>query len=292
MPVLSEILSSIKIHGGVYFCDRLEPPWKIDQEVDYSAGFHYIRSGQCWVEFNGDYDLAGPGDLIFIGHGGQHSLASYKDAPTENDFAGAAHLLCGYFNFRDPLPFPLNEAVPEVMIVRAGDIAELPWLKLTLEHLSSEYDTKTPGSSVVINKLTEVVLVELIRFHLKGLSNNNYVAALFDPQIGKALEFIHTQPQENWTLESLASEVAMSRAVFAKRFKLLVGETMFQYLTSVRMRMASDLLRHSHKRVEDIAEQVGYSSDMAFGKVFKDQFGSTPYAWRKAYRESLINSAG
>jgi AraC-like DNA-binding protein len=159
-----------------------------------------------------------------------------------------------------------------------------------LEHLSSEYDSQTPGAMVVVNKLTEVVLVELIRFHINKLDSHNFVAALFDKQIGKALKFIHQQPEQSWTLELLASEVAMSRASFARRFKDMVGQPMFQYLTLVRMRIASDLLRSSQKSVADIAQAVGYVSEMAFTKVFKEHNGATPIAWRRQYITSLKDS--
>jgi len=287
MPVLSEILSSIKTHGSVYFCDKLEPPWEMVETLKYSAAFHYIRRGRCWVNFSGENILLGPGDLVFIGQGDDHVLSSSKVGEASSDFEGQTHILCGYFSFRDPIPSPLDEALPPLLVVRSDEIAELSWLKTTLEHLSSEYDSQTPGAMVVVNKLTEVVLVELIRFHINKLDSHNFVAALFDKQIGKSLQLIHEHPGKQWTLDSLSSEVAMSRASFARRFKSMVGQPMFQYLTSVRVRIASDLLRNSQKPVADIAEAVGYGSDMAFGKVFKEQIGLTPIAWRKKFLASL-----
>jgi len=287
MPVLSEILSSIKTHGSVYFCDKLDPPWEMQEKVEYSSAFHYVRRGQCWVSFSGEDYLLGPGDLVFIGRGDEHVLSSSKQGETTETFDGPTHLLCGYFSFRDPIPSPLDEAMPPILVLSSDEIAELSWLKTTLEHLSSEYDSQTPGAMVVVNKLTEVVLVELIRFHINKLDSHNFIAALFDKQIGKALKLIHQQPEKYWTLDLLAAEVAMSRATFARRFKDMVGQPMFQYLTLVRMRIASDLLRNSQKSVADIAEEVGYVSDMAFTKVFKEKNGATPIAWRKQYIESL-----
>lgn len=285
MPVLSEILSSIKTRGSVYFCDKLSPPWQAKGESTYPASFHYVRSGQCWIEFDSEYSLLGPGDLVFIGRGDKHFLSSFKASHSEHDYQGETHLLCGYFDFKEPIPSPLAEAMPPLMIIRSAEMEEMPWMLKTLAHLSSEYDAKTPGADVVINKLTEIVLIELIRFHLDKYSHNNFVTALYDKQIGKALELIHTQPEQPWTLETLANEVAVSRAVFARRFKRLVGQTMFQYMTSVRMRIASERLRDSNLQVADIAEQVGYVSDMAFGKTFKDTFGKTPVAWRRDCRK-------
>jgi len=287
MPVLSEILSSIKAHGSVYFCDKLDAPWEMKEKERYPSAFHYVRRGQCWITFSGESYLLGPGDLVFIGRGDDHRLSSSKLGEAAEIYEGTTHLLCGYFSFRDPIPSPLDEAMPPILVLRSDEIAELSWLKTTLEHLSSEYDSQTPGAMVVVNKLTEVVLIELIRFHINKIDSNNFVAALFDKQIGKALKLIHQQPEKYWTLELLASEVAMSRATFARRFKSKVGQPMFQYLTSVRMRIAADLLRNSQKSVADIADTVGYVSDMAFTKVFKDLNGATPIAWRKKYISTI-----
>ncbi|OUS23982.1 hypothetical protein A9Q99_25855 [Gammaproteobacteria bacterium 45_16_T64] len=292
MPVLSEILSSIKAKGSVYFCDKLDPPWKLVENMAFSAAFHYVRGGRCWIEFAGENFLLGPGDLAFVGRGGPHVLSSSKGGLGENEDAASTHLLCGYFSFRDPIPSPLDDAIPPILILRSDEISSLPWLKTTLEHLSSEYNSQTPGAMVVVNKLTEVVLVELIRFHIHKEGSHNFIAALFDPQIGQALTLMHKHPDTHWTLELLASKVAMSRAAFARRFKEMVGQTMFQYLTTVRIRVASDLLRYSQQPVADIAEAVGYVSDMAFAKVFKDQIGVTPVAWRKEYRAGLKEKQG
>lgn len=287
MEVLSDILSSIKAYGSIYFCDKLDPPWQLDERDRYQAAFHYVRAGQCWLHFEGEQHLLGPGDLVFVGQGDAHQLASFRDRAGADDFAGATHLLCGYFGFRDVLPEPLTASMPSCLILRAEQVAQRDWLKTTLEHLSAEYRAQSPGADVVLNKLTEVVLIELIRSHLDRAEGDNFVAALFDKQIGKALKLIHEHPEQSWTLDRLSEQVAMSRAVFAKRFKSLVGQPMFAYLSALRMRKASELLRHSDASVADIAEAVGYQSDMAFSRVFKEHFAHTPYAWRKAYRSEI-----
>lgn len=291
MPVLSEILSSIKAHGSIYFCDKLDPPWHMEEKLRYAAAFHYVRSGRCWLGFDGNHTLLGPGDLVFIGRGDDHSLSSYRQSPDDGDYDDETHLLCGYFGFRDPIPEPLAQTMPPVLVIPSEQISQMNWLRTTLEHLSSEYQAQTPGADVVVNKLTEVVLVELIRHHINSDQNHNFIAALADKQIGEALRLIHGQPEKHWTLDVLADSVAMSRAAFAKRFKLLVGQSMLQYLTSVRMRRACELLRHSTQSMFEIAEQVGYASDLAFSKVFKAQFDVTPSAWRKRYKESMATES-
>ncbi len=62
----------------------------------------------------------------------------------------------------------------------------------------------------------------------------------------------------------------------------LVGESPLRYVTSWRMRLAAKLLLdQSDSSAADIASQVGYESEAAFGVVFKRHFESPPARWRR-----------
>ena len=106
----------------------------------------------------------------------------------------------------------------------------------------------------------------------------------YDKPIAKTLALMHEKPAANWTLESLASEAAMSRSAYAARFKELVGQTMFEYLTAVRMQRAQGLLRDSGLSLPKVAERVGYTSRLAFSKAFKRLTGTTPSRYRRQER--------
>jgi len=70
-------------------------------------------------------------------------------------------------------------------------------------------------------------------------------------------------------------------AGFAKRFKELVGHPMFEYLTNLRLQRAKELLVETRLPLYEIANRVGYESDMAFTKTFKKHTGTTPTRYRK-----------
>ena len=102
-----------------------------------------------------------------------------------------------------------------------------------------------------------------------------------DRQIGGALKQLHQHPENAWTLENLAREVGMSRAALARRFKDLVGQPMFEYLTRLRMQHARELLQETQLPVYAVAQRVGYESDLAFTKTFRKRTGMTPTRFRK-----------
>lgn len=73
----------------------------------------------------------------------------------------------------------------------------------------------------------------------------------------------------------------MSRTSFSNRFKILTGETPFNYITQWRLLQAKELLEEISLSVGEIAEQVGYQSEAAFNRVFKKRVFLTPLKFRQ-----------
>lgn len=137
-----------------------------------------------------------------------------------------------------------------------------------------------PGSELTVNKLTEVLLVQLLRADFGRSTEVGIVAALEDQRLARALTAIHEDPGRHWTIEAAAEVASMSRSGFARRFRELLESSFFDYLTRLRMRSARRLLQTSTLPVPIIAERVGYQSDLSFVKAFKKLHGETPRAFR------------
>jgi AraC-like DNA-binding protein len=112
-------------------------------------------------------------------------------------------------------------------------------------------------------------------------AQTGWLGALQDKQIGRTLSLIHREPARAWTLESLASEAAMSRSAFAARFTELVGEPAMHYVTRWRMNMALTWLREDDAPVGDLSRRLGYESEAAFSRAFKRYMGISPGAARR-----------
>jgi AraC-like DNA-binding protein len=134
-----------------------------------------------------------------------------------------------------------------------------------------------------LRRLTDILFIQIVRQWLETQSaeTQSWLGALRDPQIGKALGLIHQAPQDAWTVATLATAVAMSRSAFAARFAQLVGEPPLQYLTRWRMSQATRLLGDQQLGLVEIANRVGYESEVTFSKAFKRQLGVAPGTWRR-----------
>ncbi len=274
MEVLTDILRGLRAAGSVYFCDFLDPPWELPYSGEARAMFHLVRRGHCRITVGDDSQGLVPGDFVFMAPGVDHVMQSVEGTDTRT------LLLCGYCEFENREDDVLMRALPRFVILRSEELEQWPWLTRTLEHLSAEYMSGAPGSELTVNKLTEVLLVQLLRADFGRSERSGIVAALRDKRIATALAQVHRQPGEDWTIETAAAAASMSRSGFARRFKELLDMNFFDYLTRLRMRNARELLDTSSLRVADIGERVGYRSELSFVKAFRKLHGMTPRAWR------------
>ena len=86
------------------------------------------------------------------------------------------------------------------------------------------------------------------------------------------------------TLQELADLVHLHPNYLCRLFKEYCGQTIFEYITSIRVSFASQFIRKYDKPLQKIAEECGFNSMSYFNKKFKQHFGLTPYAYSKLYK--------
>jgi AraC-like DNA-binding protein len=268
------------------------------------AEFHVVVRGSCWLQVAG-YKAPislGSGDLVVLPKGTPHCLLDSPDSrvrPAEEILEGQnlenygpvtyggsglpATVLCGYFEFDGSRPHPIVGALPELVHIRSADRDDIAWLQTALNFMIHETRAARPGAELVVNRLVEVLFVQVIRAYLQQARTPPKIwTAIADRQIGAALQLMHRTPQEAWTLEMLARKIGLSRSAFAARFSALVGETPLRYLTALRMQKAQELLQDGELSMAAIAGEVGYESEPAFSKAFKKAVGKAPGSYRRS----------
>jgi AraC-like DNA-binding protein len=159
---------------------------------------------------------------------------------------------------------------------------------MNLAHIIQVAESGRQGTESLLSSLTELLFVETLRSHLDRLpeSEKGWFAALNDPTLGKALELVHDNPAHGWTIANLAKSVGVSRSAFSARFTEVLDTTPMAYITSWRIRLATNLLQNSAESIATVAERVGYASESAFNRAFKREMGTPPVAWRNAVAKS------
>lgn len=304
MDVLSDILQLIRLRGTIYFQSDFAAPWGMRMDRGRLAVFHMVVRGSCWLWTADSPEPVplGGGDLVVFTQGDAHWLSDQPQrqcVPGVQVIEGIANgrplfqegnvattLVCGHFEFDRDLHHPLLQSLPPMIHLRGAERHENAWLETAVSSIIRETEAPQPGTAVIVDRLAEILFIQVLRAYMAEAQPDGYWAALNDREISQALTLLHAQPAASWTLESIARRIGMSRSAFASRFKQLVGETPMRYLTGWRMQKARELLRETNLSVTAVAYQVGYNSQAAFIRAFYREFRQNPGAMRKAWLQS------
>ena len=308
MDVLEEILSSLRLTGGVVidgefsgdFCvlaqftpDHFAPFFPIPETL---ISYHYVRSGRLILQVEGlAPTVVEAGGIAILPRNDPHLLASRTGLPpadaTEVGWITAegvhrvssgtdgpkADVWCGFLGTAKSSEHPLLEALPPLLTLNVTG-GEAAWLDSSMRFMAEQ----NPSPEIVA-RLAELFLAQAIREYVEHLPQDStgWLRGLVDPAVSKALSIIHTRYAEDLDVEGLAKEAGVSRTVLGERFAELIGEPPMRYCARWRMRVAANLLRDGKHNTGNIAYAVGFNSEAAFNRAFKREYGEPPAAWRR-----------
>lgn len=308
MDVLGDILATLRLSSSLYFRADLSAPFSIAvPENRRVIRFHVASRGPCWIGLaTGESVWGQDGDLILVPHGAAHVLADspqtstvpLSDVLTSASFDGAGPLVyggggtnsvivCGYFSFQHEIVHPVIDSLPRLLHFSAGSSGRFRWIEQLLAYLEAEARDHVTGWQEVAQRLAEVLFICVLREYMgRSAHSTGGLMALADPRLGNALRAIHANPAADWSIAELASRAAMSKTVFAERFRAQLGVTPARYVVLWRMHKSRALLDRTDQPVGAIASSVGYESEAAFNRVFKAYFGSPPGRYRRTREDA------
>ena len=128
---------------------------------------------------------------------------------------------------------------------------------------------------------TKRYLIDLIT--LAVTKRNEVASKRYDRSVEKAQEYIYEHfDSEDISLNTISKIVNLSPTHFSTVFSQESGKTFIEYLTSVRIEKAKELLLCSPKRSSEIAYEVGYRDPQYFSYVFKKTTGVSPREFRSS----------
>lgn len=324
--ILSDILSLIRFSGAISFRPELSAPWAIQSlpHADFADAmqastkqllpFHIVAKGTCWVQANdGTRTHLSQGDIIIFPHGDAHILADRLDQeavlvshllpeppwtePFLIEYGGGgaiSQLVCGFLQCEAMVMHPLLKTLPKLIHVQTFAEPTPPLLEMGVRYIIQETDCFRSGSMCSLTRLVELMFIEILRNYMQHLPAHEvgWLAALKDPIVSRALEWIHVDPAHPWTVSELAARTGLSRSALASRFTHLIGQSPMKYLTYWRLQLAYRQLQDTDHSIAKIALQVGYESEAAFNRAFKRYVGIPPGVWRDGQKTASATPNG
>ena len=320
MDALSKVLKVVKLESAFFFNAEFAEPWSFGSPkscnlapyISHGEGhvivYHLLLEGRAFAQVNEERVPLGPGDIVIFPHGDSHL---FESGPAPHTIDGQQELqrifssglklsrmgghgaitrfVCGYMVCEPRLSEVFLAGLPPVFKVNIREDESGKWLENSIRYSIAEASTSAAGSEAVLAKLCEALFVETLRRYVVRFPERQtgWLAGARDPEVGKVLALMHSNPAAPWTIADLAREVGVSRSVLAERFRQFLGEPPVSYLTGWHLQMGAQMLNATNHSVSQIAAEVGYESEQAFNRAFKRKFGTPPARYRNEVKSAV-----
>ncbi len=268
---LTPLLAHFKAQAQLFYSGNLCNDVTFTDEM--GTGFlHLLKAGSTRLQDETGYAVTlNEPTLVFYSRPMQHWF--------HPDPHRGADLVCASMRFEHKTFNPILLALPERF---ECPLSSLKGAGNLLELLFNEAFDSKPGRQEVLDRLFEVLLIDVLRIVLANPDGTpGLLRSLLHPQISKVLAAIHAEPTRDWSLDVLARHAGMSRSSFASAFKKEVGDSPGNYLTRWRITLALALIREGVP-LKLVAERVGYISQAGFLRAFKLVMGISPTSWKNS----------
>lgn len=143
---------------------------------------------------------------------------------------------------------------------------------------TEEYFTRISESTDIYQ--LETIIEELLEYIRKTLTGSEKELSHF---VKSALQYIKLHITENITLESIAEYSHINESYLSRTFKKECGCSITEYITSLRIERAKELLASHDILTYEISEQVGFKDPSYFSLTFKKYTGLSPKEYRRQF---------
>lgn len=173
---------------------------------------------------------------------------------------------------------PLADQVMQCFFERSSPVVE-PGLDSHLLSLFQGITDAAKRSNETGKGVLAGKVLELLGYLYRSLQDQN--VNVYATAIEKARCVLQTRALEEVDLVRLAADLHMSYSSFRSQFKNITGISPKQYQIQIRVNRAKALLRGSQLTIQEIADELNFTSIYYFSRHFKDQCGLSPLAYRK-----------
>lgn len=179
-------------------------------------------------------------------------------------------------------PFLVSENLVKPRLNLVGNIQTD--VESILNECMAENESKKQGYDLLIRSQLLKLLIIVGREFTNNLENSKS-RSIYDrhrDSINRAVQYINQNYSKDLNVEDVARKFLLSSSYFSYLFKSITSKTFTEYLVGLRISKALELLKNTNDKVVDICYSVGFNNINHFNRMFKQNVGMSPLAYRKS----------
>jgi AraC-like DNA-binding protein len=171
--------------------------------------------------------------------------------------------------------------IQSVPVFRGEIFVPHPELLSLLRCFMLETSNSEDKNLEVVEHLASVITHMVVRSIVSGTQNT---IALYDRfEVDRTIAYMNSHFSDKITVEELAQRVNLSTGHFSKIFKSVTGEAPIDFLNSLRLQKARNMLMNRMGNITEISIGCGFNSPSYFASCFLEKYKMTPSAYRQKF---------
>lgn len=251
------------------------PDYDVKRESFHDFQIKYVVRGSGSVICNGRTYHVGPNEVFFLDLNKPHRYYASPSDPWE-----VLWVRFGGNQVIDYLRLLENDHCPVYQVCNGLRI------KQVFQDLFDLMEQRPVGFEAFASSLVTMILTDMVAKKMEGGSENTTLTLPQYPEaVMRGIAYLENHYSEPLKATKVSHEALLSPFYFSRLFKRTTGYTVMEYLVKFRLTQAKYLLLQTELPVCEIADQVGFSNQSYFGKVFKRHEKLTPKEYRIARKD-------
>jgi AraC-like DNA-binding protein len=267
---LSALLGGLAPRVEMMRPGNADSPLRFADAPAHMLWLHLVLNGCVQLETEGAEPLLVTAPAMVICRAG----TAHQLIPTEDDIGLPLELLCARAHLDGPVaPLLMAEfGQPMVVPLAQADAS----LEQVIRLVRAELNEPRCGQPLLLDRAGDILFIGLLRHLIAHTSSGGGLFnGLADPRIASTLVALHTSPEADWRLESMAELAGMSRTSFANRFRDALHATPGKYLARLRLSIAQRAVA-SGEGLKQAARRTGYGNASALSRALSKARAETP----------------
>lgn len=267
--------------------------WSMNTNYHDHFEMVYIKRGEAVFQVSGDDVDMRPNDIIIIKPNQAHKFVVSSEQceflVLSFKFENRANGQFSTVSLNDFIEFVNDDSIAYIhlQLSRKNDIIGV------MNRILREHDKQQIWGEYLSYLLIMELFVLVSRtLKLEWEQNVKNRSVKLKELLAISKEFIENNYEKELALSDVAGYVFLSESYFAHTFKDEFGVSPKKYLLNVRINAAKELLSMTDQKINDIAKEVGFSSQQRFNDIFKKYEGMTPLHYRKTEKLKKLNRGG
>lgn len=244
--------------------------------------FILVNSGCGTITINGVEFPFEQSTFVWLQSYHTFTIKADSDDPLELSICVYDYPLSSFLALREPSPDTVDAIMVALPVIRLEGVYQQK-IRDLFDEFEKEDSCFDPGSSLI--KVS--ILGQFAYFFIKHGIHQSQKDQDKDWPLGwQATLYIGSHFAEDITAESVAERFSTNASTLNRELRNISGYNFAHTLNRVRVNIASGALLYEDMSLSYVAEHSGFSSEVAFYRIFKKYTGTTPLEYRKQMLES------